>query len=337
MKKKNWDILFNYAKMIFNIRKVKHRLKDLEAMSNTINSQQKIINMYKTVWNKLISNEENMPMAIEAFKSLSFNSSDIALVQSYLFYLFKNFDEICRKNGLKYWFRGGSLLGVVRHGGFIPWDDDIDIGMMRDDMYKLQELLENSDFSIVYHFNNTKRESICRIPRFVNKNNGINIFIDIFPFDYTRFKEKEALKNYLAKRDFLYDEISTMVKNGEIQEYQGFMYEDNTKDLPALNQVFDNITEREQEVTENIIYPFDWFDTTQNLYYKTSDIFPLKEMPFGDMQVYVPNDFVLALNMCYDNFLELPTGFMDHKDCHKLLSNKRHVRKFLLRERIRQN
>lgn len=68
-------------------------------------------------------------------------SEDMKEVQHLTLGLLKKFMEICRTHHLRWYFTGGALIGVLRHGGFIPWDDDIDIGMPRKDYEKLLLIL----------------------------------------------------------------------------------------------------------------------------------------------------------------------------------------------------
>ena len=65
--------------------------------------------------------------------------------------LLAEFDRVCRKNNLTYYAFCGTLLGAVRHSGFIPWDDDIDVVMFREDFKKLSEVAEE-EFQHPYFF-----------------------------------------------------------------------------------------------------------------------------------------------------------------------------------------
>lgn len=59
--------------------------------------------------------------------------------------LLKEFIGICKENNLRYYMLGGTLLGAVRHKGFIPWDDDIDVGMPRKDYKKFLQIVKEKN------------------------------------------------------------------------------------------------------------------------------------------------------------------------------------------------
>ena len=55
------------------------------------------------------------------------------------------FDKVCKENNIKYYLSSGTLLGAVKYKGFIPWDDDIDVILMRDEYLKLMDVLKNDN------------------------------------------------------------------------------------------------------------------------------------------------------------------------------------------------
>ena len=57
--------------------------------------------------------------------------------------MLKFFIDICNKYDIKYWAIGGTLIGAIRHSGWIPWDGDLDIGMMREDFNKFKSVIDN--------------------------------------------------------------------------------------------------------------------------------------------------------------------------------------------------
>lgn len=67
------------------------------------------------------------------------DGSDLRRAQLRMLEMLKYIDEICRRENIRYWLDSGTLLGAVRHGGFIPWDDDTDIGMMMEDAQRFMQ------------------------------------------------------------------------------------------------------------------------------------------------------------------------------------------------------
>ena len=72
-------------------------------------------------------------------------------VQLVLLEMLKDIDALCKKHNIRYWLTGGSALGAVRHKGFIPWDDDADIGMLREDYEKFQRVVHEPPFGIFHN------------------------------------------------------------------------------------------------------------------------------------------------------------------------------------------
>ena len=128
--------------------------------------------------------------------------------------LLKEFDRICRENGLKYMAIHGTLLGAVRHHGFIPWDDDVDVAMPREDFDKLLSL-GGAGFSPGYFLQTPRNNYGCFYGGYsklrrdgtaaLEPQNCRNIchqgiWIDILPLDYVpeSKKKRQQLQNRLS-------------------------------------------------------------------------------------------------------------------------------------------
>ena len=95
---------------------------------------------------KIVNITKNVVTLNNDITKLPKAKGNLRLIQRSSIAILKRFDEIAKKHNVKYWLDWGTLLGAVRHGGFIPWDDDIDICMEKEEYDKFLPIL-NKEFS----------------------------------------------------------------------------------------------------------------------------------------------------------------------------------------------
>ena len=124
-------------------------------------------------------------------------SAEMKRIWAVLIDMYLAFAEVCEKYGFKYFVLGGTMLGAARHNGFIPWDDDLDVGMMRGEYEELLKIAP-AEFNNPFFFQtpytdkeyyvswakirNSTTTGISKVTCHRNFNQGL--FLDIFPMDY---------------------------------------------------------------------------------------------------------------------------------------------------------
>lgn len=142
-------------------------------------------------------------------------SADMKKVWARELELLEYFDAFCRKHDLKYFMDYGTLLGAVRHQGFIPWDDDVDVSMFRDDYERMKQLAEKEiaapyflqtayNDQMLFEFAKLKDSRTTAI-EFLNFDASCNqgIFIDITPLDNVPASTEETTVIFEAEKELL--------------------------------------------------------------------------------------------------------------------------------------
>ena len=124
--------------------------------------------------------------------------------------ILENVNDFCQKNNIKYWLDCGTLLGAVRHKGYIPWDDDIDIGMLREDYDKFMKLFNKNNTRYKFYSIENNEDFYFQFGKVLDMNTllyepdetgvKLNVYIDVFVYDNAPFDDKICDKMF-KKRD----------------------------------------------------------------------------------------------------------------------------------------
>ena len=267
------------------------------------------------------------------FASLHTEDEKMRVMQRASSVLLREFDRVCRKYEIAYWLDFGTLLGAVRHKGFVPWDDDIDVGMLRKDIARLEEAVQGEDtfIKVTQHYCADRfTNNVVRI-RYLD--DDVKVFVDIFIHDLAETDDMQAKWEQVKKYRRLFSD-----------EMLKFKHVDNTPDLnreerlkiydPQHNKI---ITERRDEYNEilgvkessgNAVFwgidNFDCFAAKNGGIQAYDRIFPLTQIEFDGTMYLAPNKIDERLTEFYGDIYSLPRDMFGH--AHVARTDKQYLK-----------
>ena len=235
-------------------------------------------------------------------------------VQSASLELLEFVGHICEEHDLTWWLDYGNLLGAVRHGNFVPWDDDVDIGMMREDYIKFDKIITKDvkkyglDEIIEVGYRPHVRD--FGIPRFIQvyvrhkvaksgDNKVVLGNVDVFPYEYIREYDPQTLDEEYFDSKWKY--FNNLKHHFNLQFCFDTYYED-------LNLTF--------EPTKCIIPGVEGTCCSDEVYYLIvfdyDKLFPLNEIEFAGKVFPCPNDVDYYLSKIYKDYLSIPKSLYKH-------------------------
>ena len=223
-------------------------------------------------------------------------------------------DDLCKKHGIEYWIDYGTLLGAARHGGFIPWDDDTDICMTRDNLMKFRKIMQSNpsdQFVLQNHDTDSGYYRFWDVLRDVNseyihvpdlptehrlKYRGLQV--DIFPFEdsvnyyYHRFCSK-------YHNAFIYYPLLEYRPYRWFKPFVSINYNILQYVLIPLGRLIGRCFLNKENLRMSLGTPF--VDKKKKI-----DVYPIRTIPFEGIDLKCPNNVEAILTSYYGDWREVP-------------------------------
>lgn len=242
-------------------------------------------------------------------------------LHSKLIEILDEIDRICRKYDIQYFLDSGTAIGAIRHAGFIPWDDDADVGMLREEY---ERFIKVAPGELSDKFFLQTRESDPGFEKFSAKlrlngtyfpeerNEGVDInqgiFVDIFPFDYISDDKKQAVRDIKKTR--------RLIKMFALRHRHPKNENPVKKCIRALFRIIpENIFEKKcinhfkkynETKTDTVVSYSYKMNNSHILLFNKADMYPSVDVAFYDRKYMIMNNYEAYLKTMYGNYMELP-------------------------------
>ena len=257
---------------------------------------------------------------MEDFSCYNGEGTVLRKVQLRILEIMVEIDKICRKHDIKYWLDGGTLLGAVRHGGFIPWDDDLDICMMQDDYKKFIEIapkeLPKQLFLQLPQTDPSYKFNLCKVrdknSLFISKHDDFTkeyakgIYVDIFevvPYPKLSKKTLKPLMYWMAKTSFFCKTKHDVTLKNIAASIT----------FPILNVILQAVWSIYNLKPKTKIGKSQFYNT-YGVYYEPDDIFPITDIDFEGRLFMAPSNPDGLLSSIFGDYMSIPPK--EKRLCH---------------------
>lgn len=232
-----------------------------------------------------------------------------------------NFHTFCEKNDLKYFLFGGTLIGAIRHKGFIPWDDDIDVCMLRDDYERFISLYKSEHFRLLsletdkqyaYSFAKLIDDRTILVEKGSNTK-PIGAYIDIFPLDNCLGDSFQKACKHLDEMNFLCS--MKFFKQTKLRRKRGF-FKNLVVALVKVALVFISLRRIALMISKKakkyMRKESRYVGEVMNNVYGYGEIFEKSlfeerdKVLFEEFEFYVPKHFNEVLTSMYGDYMKMP-------------------------------